>query len=107
MKPQAVYDTNVIISAILNPAAFPPTLFSLAMRGAVQIFLSPALLAEYTEVVKRPVFRIYRQKLSIGFSRSWKTQLSWYIRQCGKQPHWMSRITASLNVRLRQKPSTL
>jgi putative PIN family toxin of toxin-antitoxin system len=56
MKPQAVYDTNVIISAILKPGSIPASLVSLAMRGEVRLFLSPALLAEYTEVVKRPVF---------------------------------------------------
>ena len=48
MKPQAVYDTNVIVSAILKPGSIPASLVSLAMRGEVQLFLSPALLAEYT-----------------------------------------------------------
>ena len=57
MKPQAVYDTNVIISAILKPGSVPASLVSLAMRGEVQLYLSPALLTEYTAVVKRPVFR--------------------------------------------------
>jgi putative PIN family toxin of toxin-antitoxin system len=56
MKPQAVYDTNVIVSAILKDRSIPGSLVSLAMRGSVQLFLSPALLAEYTEVLKRPVF---------------------------------------------------
>ena len=57
MKPQAVYDTNVIISAILKPGSIPASLVSLAMRGEVQLFLSPALLTEYIEVMKRPAFQ--------------------------------------------------
>ena len=57
MKPQAVYDTNVIVSAILKPGSVPASLVSLAMQGEVQLYLSPALLTEYTAVVKRPVFR--------------------------------------------------
>ena len=56
MKPQAVYDTNVIVSAILKPGSILASLVSLALQGTVQLFLSPALLAEYTEVLKRPVF---------------------------------------------------
>jgi uncharacterized protein len=56
MKPQAVYDTNVIVSGTLKSDSIPGALVSFAMQGAVQIFLSPTLLAEYTEVLKRPVF---------------------------------------------------
>ena len=56
MKPQAVYDTNVIVSAILKAGSIPASLVSLALQGTVQLFLSPALLAEYTEVLKRPAF---------------------------------------------------
>ena len=56
MKPQAVYDTNVIVSAILKAGSIPASLVSLVMQGTVLLFLSPALLAEYTEVLKRPVF---------------------------------------------------
>lgn len=56
MKPQAVYDTNVIVSAILKAGSIPASLVSLALQGTVQLFLSPALLEEYTEVLKRPAF---------------------------------------------------
>ena len=56
MKPQAVYDTNVIVSAILKAGSIPASLVSLALQGTVQLYLSSALLAEYTEVLKRPAF---------------------------------------------------
>ena len=38
MKPQAVYDTNVIISAILKAGSIPASLVSLAMRGKSSSF---------------------------------------------------------------------
>jgi putative PIN family toxin of toxin-antitoxin system len=56
MSPHAVYDTNVIVSAILKPGSIPASLVALAMQGAVRIFLSPAILDEYREVLRRPKF---------------------------------------------------
>jgi putative PIN family toxin of toxin-antitoxin system len=56
MKPQAVYDTNVVVSGTLTPDRIPASLISFAIQGTVQLYLSPALLTEYTEVLKRPVF---------------------------------------------------
>jgi uncharacterized protein len=56
MTPTGVYDTNVIVSAILKPGSIPASLVALAMEGAVRLFLSPAILEEYREVLKRPKF---------------------------------------------------
>jgi uncharacterized protein len=56
MTPTGVYDTNVIVSAILKPGSIPASLVALAMRGVVRLFLSPAILEEYREVLKRPKF---------------------------------------------------
>jgi putative PIN family toxin of toxin-antitoxin system len=55
--PSAVYDTNVIVSAALYVESLPASLVSLAIAGQVRLFLSPPILAEYTEVLKRPKFR--------------------------------------------------
>jgi uncharacterized protein len=51
-----VYDTNVIVSAILKPESIPASLVALAMEGAVRLVLSPEILEEYREVLKRPKF---------------------------------------------------
>ena len=51
-----VYDTNVIVSAILKPDSIPASLVGLAMEGSVRLILSPAILEEYREVLKRPKF---------------------------------------------------
>jgi putative PIN family toxin of toxin-antitoxin system len=54
MTPHAVY--NVIVSAILKPGSIPASLVALAMQGAVQLFVTREILAEYQEVLKRPAF---------------------------------------------------
>jgi uncharacterized protein len=51
-----VYDTNVIVSAILKPGSIPASLVGLAMEGSVRLILSPAILEEYREVLRRPKF---------------------------------------------------
>jgi uncharacterized protein len=56
MTLHAVYDTNVIVSAILKPGSTPASLVALAMREAVRLFVTHDILEEYREVLKRPVF---------------------------------------------------
>jgi putative PIN family toxin of toxin-antitoxin system len=56
MTPTGVYDTNVIVSAILKPGSIPASLVALAMEGAVRLFLTQEILEEYREVLKRPKF---------------------------------------------------
>jgi len=51
-----IYDTNVIVSAILKPGSIPASLVALAMEGSVRLILSPEILEEYREVSKRPKF---------------------------------------------------
>ena len=56
MIPHVVYDTNVIVSATLKPGSIPASLVALALAGSVRLFLSPEILEEYREVLKRPKF---------------------------------------------------
>jgi putative PIN family toxin of toxin-antitoxin system len=51
-----VYDTNVLVSAILKPGSIPASLVALAMEGSVRLILTPAILEEYRGVLKRPKF---------------------------------------------------
>lgn len=48
-----VLDTNVIVSAALNPAGPPAQLIRLAGARAVEFAVSPAILWEYGEVLSR------------------------------------------------------
>ena len=58
---RVVYDTNVIVSALLKPGSVPASLVSLALKDSrapysIKLCLSPQILQEYKEVLNRPVF---------------------------------------------------
>ena len=53
---KAVYDTNVIVAALLNPDGLPAFLLDLATQDRIQLFLSRFLLGEYETVVRRRKF---------------------------------------------------
>src|SRR3954468_16191040 len=53
---RAVYDTNIIVSGTLVPGSIPASLISLALQGAVQLYLSEPILTQYREVLHRPKF---------------------------------------------------
>jgi putative PIN family toxin of toxin-antitoxin system len=56
MRLRVVLDTNVIVSAVLTPGRIPASLVALAVQGAIQFFLSPEILEEYRQVLRRPAF---------------------------------------------------
>jgi putative PIN family toxin of toxin-antitoxin system len=58
MTLKVIYDTNIMVSAALKPGSIPASLVALAMGKQVRLFLSPPILEEYTEVLKRPKFRL-------------------------------------------------
>ncbi len=64
MTPKAVYDTNIIISAALSPSGIPSSLLVLAFDRTVQLSVSPAILAEYAEVLSRPKFDLSPQVIT-------------------------------------------
>src|SRR5579864_2115172 len=53
-----VLDTNVIISAALNPDGLPRTAFLLAITKPARLYVSQTILAEYREVLSRPELAI-------------------------------------------------
>jgi uncharacterized protein len=73
MKPQAVYDTNVIVSAVLKEGSIPASLLSLALQGAVTLFVSPPLFTEYREVLQRPMFGFRKRTVTALLSEIEKT----------------------------------
>jgi uncharacterized protein len=56
MTLRIVYDTNVIVSAVLKPGSIPDSLVALALEGRIRLFLTQEILEEYKDVLKRPVF---------------------------------------------------
>jgi putative PIN family toxin of toxin-antitoxin system len=53
---RVVLDTNVIVSALLQPLGAPAAVFLLVAAGAVQLCVSGNIYAEYEEVIRRPRF---------------------------------------------------
>jgi putative PIN family toxin of toxin-antitoxin system len=51
---RVVLDTNIIVSALLNPLGPPAQVFSLAVDGAVQLCVSGKVYDEYEDVIRRP-----------------------------------------------------
>lgn len=53
-----VLDTNVVVSAHLNPDGRPRAVLNVVLTPPAQLVLTPGILAEYTEVLHRKKLRI-------------------------------------------------
>jgi putative PIN family toxin of toxin-antitoxin system len=51
-----VLDTNVLVSAFLNPTGAPAQVLTLLMAGELKLLFDERILAEYAEVLARPRF---------------------------------------------------
>ncbi len=58
-----VLDTNVLVSALLNPFGAPGRLLDLILAGSVQMVYDDRILAEYREVLLRPRFGFEKQQV--------------------------------------------
>lgn len=56
-----VLDTNVLVSALLNPFGAPGRVLDLILAGSVRIVYDDRILAEYREVLLRPRFGFEKQ----------------------------------------------
>jgi len=54
---RVVLDTNIVVSALLQPLGPPAQVFLLAIGGSIQLCISGSVYAEYEEVIRRPRFR--------------------------------------------------
>ena len=54
---RVVIDTNIIVSALLQPLGPPAQVFLLAVSGSIQPCITGEVYAEYEEVIRRPRFR--------------------------------------------------
>ena len=53
---RVVLDTNIVVSALLQPLGPPARVFAFALGGLIQPCLSGDIYAEYEEVIARPRF---------------------------------------------------
>jgi putative PIN family toxin of toxin-antitoxin system len=51
-----VLDTNVLVSALINPAGVPATILSLLLNGKLTVLYDNRILGEYREVLSRHKF---------------------------------------------------
>lgn len=56
---RAVFDPNVLVSALISPHGAPATLYLALTRGRFELVASPQLLAELERVLGRAKFRRY------------------------------------------------
>ena len=60
---KVVFDTNVIVSALLTEEGLPALLLDLATDKKIQLFYSPDLMTEYEEVLRRDKFGLPEEKI--------------------------------------------
>jgi putative PIN family toxin of toxin-antitoxin system len=53
-----VVDTNIVVSAALKPDGLQRTVLLLAINKPARLYISDAILAEYSEVLARPELQI-------------------------------------------------
>ena len=54
---RVVLDTNIVVSALLQPLGPPARVFELALGGVIEFCVSGDIYMEYEEVVRRPRFQ--------------------------------------------------
>ena len=54
---RVVLDTNIVVSALLQPLGPPAQVFVLVIGGSIQLCVSGNVYAEYEEVIRRPRLR--------------------------------------------------
>jgi putative PIN family toxin of toxin-antitoxin system len=83
---RVVLDTNIIVSALLQPLGPPAQVFVLAIGGSIQLCISGEVYAEYEEVITRPRFR-WSEDIIAGALRAFREKGLWVrpteaIRAC-------------------------
>lgn len=64
----AVIDTNVIVSALLNPNSVPGRILKEALDGRITPLLNDEILDEYENVLNRPKFRFDKRDIAVAIS---------------------------------------
>lgn len=75
---RVVLDTNVIVSALLQPLGPPAAVFLLVAGGVVQLCISGGVYAEYEEVIRRP--RLTRDEEVIGATLHTVREKGFWVR---------------------------
>jgi putative PIN family toxin of toxin-antitoxin system len=63
-NPSVVLDTNILVSANINPLGLEQFVYSLALQQSLWPFVSEPILLEYETVLSRPKFRFPHEKVA-------------------------------------------
>ncbi len=69
---RAVLDTNVIVSAHIQPAGIPARILLLALAREFEVCVSTPIVAEYDDVLRRPKFKLASDVVD-GFLKALQT----------------------------------
>jgi len=70
-----VLDTNVIISALINPNGIPAQILNLVINGKILFYYDNRILTEYSEVLRRKKF---------GFEEDWINAFMDFVKNEGE-----------------------
>ena len=65
---RVVLDTNIIVSALLVPTGTQAAVMLVALQGHVALYISPAVIAEYEEVLNRPRFKLAQPRIEAALT---------------------------------------
>jgi len=65
---RVVLDTNVIVSAVLAPSGTQASVLLLALTGRIALYVSPSVLAEYEEVLRRPRLKLQPHQIDAAMA---------------------------------------
>jgi putative PIN family toxin of toxin-antitoxin system len=80
-----VVDTNVLVSALIQPEGIPARILDLILSGQVKVVLDHRIYAEYQDVLVRPEF---------GFVPESVDNLSDFLLQSGERVYTVSKSVA-------------
>ena len=58
-----VLDTNILVSALINPSGVPATILSLLLNGKITVLYDNRILGEYKEVLSRQKFHFKKNHI--------------------------------------------
>jgi len=61
---RVVIDTNVVVSGVLGDGGLPGSILDLAANKKIQMIVSPAIMEEYEEVLRRPRLKFAPARIS-------------------------------------------
>jgi putative PIN family toxin of toxin-antitoxin system len=74
---RVVLDTNIIVSALLQPRVPSAQLLGLALSDAIQFCVTGSIYTEYDEVIRRPRFKRTEEMIA-GALEAIRTKALWF-----------------------------